>query len=435
MPIQIAVVDRIERARKIEAEVEHSEQTQRFTPFRDSSIELPVVRIPTEYLIYRMGNGRTAVEQMDYIARMDLPIDYFSTGEEDSSVQQVQHSILLRMSKDERASIYTELEHTGRQTERLLSTCTGVIVNGNRRLAAIREILQADPNSYRTFSHVDVMVLPKGTDESDIETIESELQLIPETKLNYGWIERRLKLRKHLHKLMMSPDIVRQMYRFRGVPDMNRELAQLLLAEEYLAFIGKPHAYREVHNNEEIFKRLQRAIDAADGDRLELRKKLAFALIMSSEDLEERLYNYSGAFGDDLDELLSRYTEESGLEDLLNRGDESTEPSSEVDVLSGIEPETDTSENLIEDVLDDEDKRKDAAKDLAGLHRRIRREKKEKKSLRAALDSSKDANSELHSIDLSSSDPATFEEISSQLKAIIVHCEQLITDIDTLLAE
>lgn len=434
MAIQIEVIDRKERERKIAEEVKHSEQQQRFTPYRGDSIDLRVIRIPSEYLIYRVANGRTAVEQMQYIARNELARDYFASGEEDSSVQLAQHKILLRMSKDRRASIYTELEHTGKQTERLLVTCHGVVVNGNRRLAAMREIFHADPGTYQCFSHADVMVLPEGTDDSDIEIIESELQLIPETKLSYGWIERRLKIRKHLREFKMPPQEVRRMYRFRGVPDMNRELAQLRLAEEYLDFIGKPLVYKEVDKNEEIFKRLQKAISASDGDRIELRKKLAFSLIQNGEDLDERLYNYAGAFGSDFDELLTRFAEERGLLDTPPPQDPIEGPA-EDDPFGGMEEDIKISEAIIESVLEDKGEREDAAKDIAGLHRRIRKEKKERKSLRAALDSAKDANSELHSIDLSSSDPATFDDIKVQLRAIIEKCKQLIASIDSLPAE
>ena len=142
-----------------------------------------------------MANYRTRTTQFKYIHDHKIADDFFSAGQENESAQQAQHDILTFFAKQGRSTsvspIITELE-TEEQREPLLITDSGVVVNGNRRLAAMRELFSERPVEFKHFSHVDCSVLPAGVPPEEIREIEVRLQMRPETKLPYGWIDESI---------------------------------------------------------------------------------------------------------------------------------------------------------------------------------------------------------------------------------------------------
>jgi hypothetical protein len=62
--------------------------------YEGTPTELTVIRVPLDLPIYRMANGRTQTQQLSYIAQKKLSPTYFEAGEENESVQQVQHDVL-----------------------------------------------------------------------------------------------------------------------------------------------------------------------------------------------------------------------------------------------------------------------------------------------------------------------------------------------------
>ena len=88
------------------------------------------------------------------------------------------------------------------------------------------------------------------------------MQLAPETKLAYGWIERRLKLRHQRDVLgLPSADIVKH-YHLQSAESIDTELGELELAEDYLRdFLKAPHDYARVSWAEEPFIQLRRRLE------------------------------------------------------------------------------------------------------------------------------------------------------------------------------
>ena len=89
----------------------------------------------------------------------------------------------------------SELE-TEEQREPLLITMNGVVVNGNRRLAAMRELFTERPGEFKHFSHVDCAVLPASITPHEMRETEVRLQMRPETKLPYGWIDGSIAIQE-----------------------------------------------------------------------------------------------------------------------------------------------------------------------------------------------------------------------------------------------
>ena len=129
------------------------------------------MRLDTNLPIYQMSNFRTCTAQLKYIQDHKTSEDFFNAGQENDSAQNAQHNILVDFAEKGRASsivpIMIQLQDE-KQREPLLITCRGVIVNGNRRLAAMRELLAREPGKFRHFSHVDCAVLPSNASPDDL---------------------------------------------------------------------------------------------------------------------------------------------------------------------------------------------------------------------------------------------------------------------------
>lgn len=431
--ISFTVKDRTERKAIIDAEMKISKRVES-TLFRGKMVECPVIRIPIDMPIYRMKNGRTQVEQFLYIRENNKSNNLFKNGEEDQTVQLIQHKFLLKLSKDSRGPIYNELEHVTSQRERLLITSEGVIVNGNRRVAAMRDLFLRDPRVFKEFSHVDVVVLPPEATEKDIEMIETELQLKPETKLDYGWIERRLKLRLHVYDLKIPRDEIKKVYRFKREDDINVELQQLALAEEFLEkYLEIPFAYKEIAKSEQIFKDLQKALSGKSGEEEEIRRLMGFLLVKESENLGDRVYDYRQLFGNRFEDVLDKYAEEQGItlnlvtvNDLFTEIDEDNEDD---DPLTGIEVKKPSKYSPLKEVFFNRGTTKDTAENLIKILESVKQKQKEETIKMLGLKNSQEALRMLNEIDLCTCDPLTYQQIQGQLKAVLNVANKLLSDL------
>ena len=158
----------------------------------------------------------------------------------------------------------------------------GLVVNGNRRLAAMRELAAEDSKRYEGFRIIRAAVLPVHLDREQLEYIEAALQMAPELKLGYSWINRRLKLREHARDL--GRERVVAAYGFVDADQVDVELTELSLAEEYLEWIGESgryrRDYRRVVDKALWFTALKRQLTEIGAEHVrELWKLVGFAMI------------------------------------------------------------------------------------------------------------------------------------------------------------
>jgi hypothetical protein len=433
MTAPVTVKDRPERKATIDAQIKASSRTDTL-PFQGKNEELPVVRVPSDLPIYRMANGRTQVEQYQYAEEADVQPDFFEAGEENLSAQQAQHKILLKLSKDAKGPIYQELERVAQQRQNLIITAEGVVVNGNRRLAAMRDLHAEDPTTYSAFSHVDAIVLPASATAQDLELLEAELQMTPETKLDYGWIERRLKLRRHVEQLKIPRRQIKETYRFKREEDINVELAQLALAEEYLEqYLGQPRAYRHVAKSEQLFQDLEKALRGKSGEDAEVRRYLGFMLAKEAGNLGSRVYNFNAIFDRDFEEVANRFAADEGI-DLTNQsgGGASDPDDDDDDPLGGLTAGRETKFAPLKDVFADQSKSKEVAPRVVDVYESIRNEKKEEDAKKLPLKKASKANSLLNEVELAQADASTFEAIRGQLNGVKSQADSLLKKLDDI---
>ena len=156
-------------------------------------------------------------------------------------------------------------------------------------------------------SHVgvhQVAVLPQGISGEDLEYLETALQLAPETKLPYGWVERRLKLRHQMQALKLDASWVEGAYRMSSKQQIYVELAELDLLESYLAdWHGTSRDYQAAAGSEYLFEALNKQLDNLDGPARRLWTVIGLLLIDQRKELPatvDRLYPFAPASADDI---------------------------------------------------------------------------------------------------------------------------------------
>ncbi|MEQ8899231.1 MAG: hypothetical protein RID23_19280 [Roseovarius sp.] len=280
-----------DRTAQIAKAVAQSGDATHFVPAETGYLEVPVVELDQQHLLYRADNGRVLSELTDAALALNTPLDDLKAKADTAQVQHLLHDLLIDKARDPGGPIYAELERFGRQTDPLLIREDGVVLNGNRRLASMRQLLATDADAYSRFATVRAAVLPEGLTEQEIEFIEAALQMAPDLKLDYGWINRRLKLRQHAAD--MGAARVVEAYRFSGPDDIDRELAELALAEGYLDWTGVPGRFQLIAEQEDAFTALQTQLAPIQQPHLaQLWRRVGFAMIHTRATLDRNILHY-----------------------------------------------------------------------------------------------------------------------------------------------
>lgn len=420
-PYQIQIVAPATRQATIQAKIKGATVKREFFGFRNRRSELPVIQVPLGLPVYRMENFRTFTDQHDYISSEAKPGDFFSGGQESETVQQAQHALLSRLASkgksDSVIPVISVLRKDG-QREPLLISSSGVVVNGNRRLAAMRELYAEDAAAFAQFSHIDVMVLPADATDDEIVDVEANLQAMPETKLDYDWIGE-LQLIKRLKTIGRSIDqIANQLHR--KEKDIQYALLTLAEVDLYLKEAGSAGSYSEIRDDaEQFFNDLTKAIEGKTEKAKQASRAIAYALFRNKDQVPGRLYDFNAAFGRLADDVIARMNE-SVVFVSANTEEQETGEEFLLDV-----PEDDDAakyDAIINLLKDKSDENIDALIDAAQTAIEV---DKGTRTGTAALKAIGQAHSKLISVNLDRAATATIPGIAKQLTAIKELVEQL----------
>ncbi len=257
-----------------------------FVPMPGGLVQVPVGRVDQGILLYRVDNGRINAELEAHLGVTGGDWARLRAEAETPAVQQLLHGLLATAAADARGPILRELERQRQQTEPLLVTAEGVVVNGNRRLAAMRALMARDPERFGGFGEMVVAVLPEATGAADLDFVEAALQMAPETKLGYGWVNRRLKMRRQRDVLELPEDWIIEAYQLEEPEQLAREIDELDLAERYLAdWCEAPGDYARIDDAEALFAGLAAQLGALPKEQRGLWQVIGFAMIAAREEL------------------------------------------------------------------------------------------------------------------------------------------------------
>lgn len=419
MPYKIKITAPVNRTATIASKVVASTEKREFHEFRNRRSELPLIQVPIDLPVYRVENYRTFTDQKDFISAEGKAADYFSAGQESEEVQQAQHQLLYKLALQgktkEDASVSDVLEAQG-QRQPLLISASGVVVNGNRRLAALRELYDKG-SKFSHFSHVDVLVLPADATAEEIVDVEANLQAITDVKLDYDWIGEAQLINRLVNLGRSTAQVAAQLRR--KEKDIKYAIQTLAEADLYLKEApGTEGNYSEIREDaEQLFGDLPKLLEGKSEPMKEASRVIAWTLYQNKGRLDGRLYDYNAAIGSLADDVLDRVADELGIQtEVALDPSEHGGGADDFAIDIGDEPQVTSFAGVIEALKTPDN---DAAIEaLIDATQTVIQLDKGQRSGKAALKSVQQAHTKLASVDLSKADKSTLPKISKQLEAI-----------------
>jgi len=228
--------------------------------FQGRRQSLPVYSVLLDMPCYRLSNGRTASRQLQFIEEhkrqgtdysgAKVGDDFFSGDPDYLPALTAQHAILGNMI--DACGLLATLR-ASEQNEPLLVDRSGYVVNGNRRLCAMRNLVLESAETYSRFAHVEVAVLPSCVPE-EIEELEAVLQIAEDTKMEYSWVDRAWLLRNRRAQ-GWSPEKIAAFYKI-GEDDVRQSILMLDYADHFLDSRNLARMYQKVEDHEQAFKEI-----------------------------------------------------------------------------------------------------------------------------------------------------------------------------------
>ncbi|MFH2135703.1 MAG: hypothetical protein ABII81_11115 [Pseudomonadota bacterium] len=419
MTYDVKLIAPAERETIIEKACKTPIRSEAFYYFRSTKYDLPVIRVGIDLPVYRMENFRTFTDQHEYIAREKKQANYFSTGQELESVQQIQHMLLVRLAKkgvsDSVMPVFKVLESDG-QRESLLMTAHGVVVNGNRRLAAMRELGE---------TYVELMVLPPDATADEIVDIEASLQGRPETKLDYDWIGDGELINRLIGMGRSTKQVAEQLRR--NEKDIKNAIQALTEADLYLKEWARAEGeYSRIREDaEQLFKDLPKRLENKDANLAQASRVIAWSLFENREKLPSRIYDFNPAFGKLSSDVLDRVASDLGLSTSVDVAAKKANSGTDDFSIDFDDEDQSVSYDSVIDALKDESTRDEAIEVLIEAAQSAIEMEKGQKSGEAALKALSQANGKIASVDLSRAAPSSYLKIKKQLDTIENLCSKL----------
>lgn len=414
----VKVTSLSERETLIAERLEHSDQTgETIYDFRGDKYTPKVISLPINVPVYRMTNCRTFSGQKSEIASKGLEPDFFFGGQESSTAQQAQHEILVKLSKKGTSSvtpIFGLLEKEGQRQEILITT-SGVVVNGNRRLSAMRELYASKSGSDREpFSHIRCAVLPADITPDEIDDIEADLQARPQAKLEYDWIGDAQLIRRQVAKEGRSAKDVAERLR-RSKSDIENVLQALAEADLYLSnWVEQPGRYELVSaEGQQIFGDIPKSIAKKSPELQDASRAIAWSIFENRDRITGRIYSLNPAFGKLAPKVLELLGEQLDIDPVDDESDDLFgDFSVEID-----DEDSDENYGAIITALRNEETKDDAVTALLEACETAIELDRGQKSEKAALKALSAAHAKLSTVDASTSGekflPAMLKQVES----------------------
>lgn len=245
------------KAKSKEDRVTHQETVQ------GSQVVMVQFKIDINYPKYRMENGRTIDAQDKFKYLYPEKANAFKDPSSQEA-QQLQHSILVEMAEE--SDLKNLLLKKG-QTRPILLRHDGYVMDGNRRLAAMRQIHSLETKGPKPdFSYITVARLPE-LPAKEIQSIETRLQDSKDGKAEYFWVSKIRNMDRNINEFGMSKkDVAREMNSL--VRTVEERLEMFKLMTRYLESVGTPLQYFTLGAEEQAFKTLAKGIKRFESNKI-----------------------------------------------------------------------------------------------------------------------------------------------------------------------
>ncbi|MBE0338714.1 hypothetical protein [Paenibacillus sp. 23TSA30-6] len=224
--------------------------------FRNDVNLFNVYEVSIEMPKYRLANGRTQAAQEEFLAgHRENPKNFFEIDLESDEKHRIQHDILKSLLKDKSIDLI-EYFKTAKQEEPIIIDDDGFVINGNRRLCALRELYYSNPEKYVRFKSIDVLLLPP-CEEIDKDELEANLQIKQDIKADYSWISQACMFRKRQRDYSYTDKELASLYD-KKESEVRELLDMLGYADEYLESRNMDKRYDEVEKKQFGFKQIRK---------------------------------------------------------------------------------------------------------------------------------------------------------------------------------
>ena len=311
------VIDLLKRKEIIKENLTKKLSHKESFKIKNKWVACPIVLMDINVPIYHLNNGRTRDAQRSYVKKNNHKDNYFEKGLENIQQQRIQHKILFELSQDSTANIHRELKTSVkfREDAPLLIDSNGMLINGNRRMAAIRELYKSDVKKYDDFKRIPCAVIEQFLDDKTIKEIENFLQVIKENKQDYNWISLCMEIQDEKKRLgLENKQIAVNMGKTES--EIERYFNLISLIDDCLEKDHKtPGDYSIIRSQEQLWKNtIERAEKHKNKGEKDLIYKIGRMISVNSGKFGERDYNIASALQKKnnlkqvLDHLTSRYS-------------------------------------------------------------------------------------------------------------------------------
>lgn len=239
-------------------------------------VELEVCHIPIEHLYFNIENGRYA----DRMIRLRHEHAGVEIDPKEEKWKAEIEKMLAGEHKDttrDKAAFEKLIDDIRNRTQLRpgVVTMDGGVIDGNRRLAALRRLNAETREKFRYF---DGVVLPKDTTAEDRWRIEAGLQLGINERWDYSPINELLKVRdgvRMYEEMILRGDLkkgtdpiqlVAKAIYGKTETQIKEMVSRLDLIDEYLQFIKRLGAYDEIGRISERFLEATKVVQAAENN-------------------------------------------------------------------------------------------------------------------------------------------------------------------------
>lgn len=245
--------------------------------WRGEPKHLYVIAMPVELLYYNPDTHRIRAQRsLDPARDRALQDDPWGTVAQDylEWLLKCQPSDPTKIDPDFEA-LRDDLESFGQRDPGLISVY-GVLVNGNTRCAALRELGE---------KYIRVAVLPESSDWDDINTVELSLQLRKEQKRDYSYINRLIAMDEQLKLGRRPEDIAREFRIKKATLEQDQWVYGVIRDAIERSKTGDGAVLREIdfEDHQEKLRELYRSynkVAATDPEAAEVLKETRLAMIV-----------------------------------------------------------------------------------------------------------------------------------------------------------
>ncbi|EHP50062.1 ParB/RepB/Spo0J family partition protein [Odoribacter laneus] len=407
--------ERIEYIRKSKQVAEEDSSNKNYytiKQWRGKPLHRKILSIDSEFLMFRIENSRTEIQQLAYIRKKALSKDFFNDPES-YYVQEAQEEILLEMVRTKGKDLLEDLK-TRKQDDPCIITYDGFLVNGNRRTAALK---------YLDERYIDCVVLPEDTTPRDIYALEQQLQISQDFREEYHWINELRNIRRGTEELGFTEKELASNLRLE-IRELRIKLRILDLIDAFLLWknLSGAYDYSKLDDAKEVFQQLEKAIKKYNDSVTQSNLRNAVFTLIEKRPSAGRVYNYVMALIKHFDDVCLKIKEKQKVDNTVNSKANSSGESSLIDGLIGEDFQG-------EEMFDNSEHVDETANLLTDTIADVQAENKEKRDAEAVYNGVSNALRELHGL-IIDQDTAKLDSVKMKLREIISVATSLLSEID-----